>query len=90
MDRFNLTGLNTEVSNYQLALDFVTDNLGMFLWIIRFNDSHWPINKMTTLTRSCDSQLRYQQGCYTDSYTLDGLLLRVGFRKWCSKVSPPQ
>ncbi|CAE6472815.1 unnamed protein product [Rhizoctonia solani] len=27
LDRFNLTGLNSEVSNYQLALDFVTDNL---------------------------------------------------------------
>lgn len=34
LDRFNLTGLNAEVSNYQLALDFVTDNLGVFLWAL--------------------------------------------------------
>ncbi|KXS18200.1 hypothetical protein M427DRAFT_223922 [Gonapodya prolifera JEL478] len=27
LDRFNLTGLNTEVTNYQLALDLMTDSL---------------------------------------------------------------
>jgi casein kinase II subunit beta len=28
MDRFNLTGLNTEVQYYPLCMDTITDNLG--------------------------------------------------------------
>jgi hypothetical protein len=28
LDRFNLTGLNMEVANYQQSLDLITDNLG--------------------------------------------------------------
>lgn len=31
MDRFNLTGLNTEVQNYSQALELITDNLGSLL-----------------------------------------------------------
>jgi casein kinase II subunit beta len=29
LDRFNLTGLNSEIQNYTQALNLITDNLGM-------------------------------------------------------------
>lgn len=31
LDRFNLTGLNTEVQYYNLAMDLLTDQLGILL-----------------------------------------------------------
>lgn len=34
LDRFNLTGLNTEVQYYNMAMDLITDNLGIFLFSV--------------------------------------------------------
>ena len=41
LDRFNLTGLNTEMQHYVQVLDMVTDNLGMLLHLfLSFARSH--------------------------------------------------
>jgi casein kinase II subunit beta len=46
LDRFNLTGLNAEVSNYALALDLITDIMGLFPLFLLFCTRVCPSNSL--------------------------------------------
>lgn len=51
LDRFNLTGLNNEVTNYSQALELITDNLGASL-VAGYFGYATKLNRMVKMTKS--------------------------------------
>jgi hypothetical protein len=81
-DRFNLTGLNNEVSNYPQALDVITDNFGASLLcrvfrIVFLGDADDEIQD--DLRGSLDVQARLLYGLIHARW----IVTARGLAKWC-------
>lgn len=86
LDRFNLTGLNTEVHHYVYALDLITDALGVFRIFVCAN----PDEQLDESQRDqIESQARILYGLIHARYivTTRGLAKMVRFEFACSSHS---